>query len=333
MSSNISMNAGSLLALVLEGVVYGFSMLMFIGTIWGLTYKQRMQDVSRPIAMVAILLFILSTVHIVASTIRAEDALVTYANTFPGGPAAFFADLTQPTVKIKGVTYVLQTLLADGIMIYRCYIVWQSVLVIVLPSILWCGLAVVGVGMIYSFLNITSTSNSGDIAINLSGQYMHWASAFTPLTLATNLLSSGLIAYHIWKIERNVSAVRSKKSTMMPIVRILVDSAVLYTVMLFILLVCFICSNNGEYVIADMLIPTISITFYMVLVRVAINRKYSYSSTIGITRDNSRQYHMQPLQVHIPQFTHNCNTVVYGVGDKHQPSTFTTESKKGTLES
>ncbi|KAG2365243.1 hypothetical protein BDR07DRAFT_693777 [Suillus spraguei] len=124
---------------------------------------------------------------------------------------------------------------------------------------------------------------------------------------------------------------------MMPIVRILVDSAVLYTVMLFILLVCFICSNNGEYVIADMLIPTISTTFYMVLVRVAINRKYSYSSTIGITsqieQDNSRQYHMQPLQVHIPQFTHNCNTVVYGIGDKHQPLTFTKESKKGTLES
>ncbi|KAG2365240.1 hypothetical protein BDR07DRAFT_1399560 [Suillus spraguei] len=330
MSSNILMDAGILLALVLESIGYGFSMLMFIGTIWGLTYKQRMQDVSRPIAMVAILLFILSTVHIVASTIRVEDALVTYANTFPGGPVAFFADLTQPTVKIKDVTYVLQTLLADGIVIYRCYIVWQSVLVIVLPSILWCGLAVAGVGMIYRFLNITS--NSGDIATNLSGQSMHWASAFTALTLATNLSSSGLLVYRIWMIERNVSAVRSKKNTMTPIVR-LIDSAVLYTVMLLILLICYLCSNNGDLVVTDMLVPTISIAFYMVLVRVAINRKYSYSSTIGITRDNSRQHHMQPLQVHIPQFTHNCNTVVYGIGDKHQPLTFTKESKKGTLES
>lgn len=35
---------------------------MFIGTIWALAYKQRMQDVSRPIIVVAILLLILSTV-------------------------------------------------------------------------------------------------------------------------------------------------------------------------------------------------------------------------------------------------------------------------------
>lgn len=51
------------------------------------------------------------------NTIRVEDGLVKYRNTFPGGPVAFFADLTQQTVVIKNVVYVLQTLLADGVVV------------------------------------------------------------------------------------------------------------------------------------------------------------------------------------------------------------------------
>lgn len=75
-----------------------------------------------------------------------------------------------------------------------------------------------------SFLQVTS--NSGDIYANEHGQPAQWVTAFFPLTIATNLLSSGLLAYRIWMIEHDVSTVRAKKGTMMPIVRVLMDSAV-----------------------------------------------------------------------------------------------------------
>jgi hypothetical protein len=39
----------------------GFSVLMFLGTVWALTHKCRMQDVNRPISVVAIMLFLIST--------------------------------------------------------------------------------------------------------------------------------------------------------------------------------------------------------------------------------------------------------------------------------
>jgi hypothetical protein len=35
---------------------------MFIGTVWALNYKRQMRDVNRPIAVVAILLLLVSTV-------------------------------------------------------------------------------------------------------------------------------------------------------------------------------------------------------------------------------------------------------------------------------
>ncbi|KAG1729336.1 uncharacterized protein EDB91DRAFT_1060009, partial [Suillus paluster] len=109
-----------------------------------------------------------------------------------------------------------------------------------------------------------------------------WITTFYALTLATGLSTSGLLAYRIWMVERNVSAIRVTKGSMMPILRVLVDAAVLYSVALLSALVCFIEWNNGQYVILDMIMPIISITFYMVIIRIAINKKiHNYLSTRG----------------------------------------------------
>jgi hypothetical protein len=65
----------------------------------------------------------------------------------------------------------------------------------------------------------------------------------------------GLLAYRIWTIEHAVSMLRASKSNVMPIMRVLVDAAILYTVVLFIALVCFVFLNNGVIVVVDMVIP------------------------------------------------------------------------------
>ncbi|KIK36257.1 hypothetical protein CY34DRAFT_532203 [Suillus luteus UH-Slu-Lm8-n1] len=93
----------------------GFSVLLFIGTIWSLTAKQRIQSVNCPIAAVAILLFVLSTAHMIVNIIRVEDRLVKYRNTYPGVPVGSFADPSQiPLLILRGL-YVLQTMLADEV--------------------------------------------------------------------------------------------------------------------------------------------------------------------------------------------------------------------------
>ncbi|KAG2111464.1 hypothetical protein DEU56DRAFT_935978 [Suillus clintonianus] len=327
-SRGIPQDTGALMSAVLEGILYGFSVLMFIGTIWALAYKKRMQNVSRPITVVAILLLVVSTVHMVVTIIRVEDGLVKYRDTYPGGPAAYFADLTQQTYVIKHALYILQTLLADGVLTYRCYVVWQSVRVIILPTLLWCSVAVTGIHAVYSVSQ--ASSNPLDV---FAPDLTKWITAFFASTITTNLLTSGLLAYRIWMIERNVYKARATIGPMMPIVRMLVDAAVLYSVVLFSLLICFVCSNNGESVLTDLVVPIISITFYMVLIRIAINRKnHDHLSTIsalhrgtteGREQENLQQYPMKPLQVHISQFTQDDSTSAYRVGNEdRQPSRY-----------
>ncbi|KAG1728798.1 hypothetical protein EDB19DRAFT_1642350 [Suillus lakei] len=314
-SQGMPMDAAVIMSVLLEGILYGFSVLMFIGTVWTLTYKPCKQDINRPTLVVAILLLILSTAHMVVNTIRAEDGLVKYRDTFRGGPSAFFEDVTQPTYLIKNVLYVMQSLLADAVVIYRCYVVWRSVLVIILPSMLWCSVAVTGIHAVYS----CSQASSNIFAQALA----QWVKAFLASTIATNLLSSGLLAYRIWMIERGVSTVRVTKSTMMHIMRVLVDSAVLYSLMLFAALICFVCSNNGEVVVVDMAMPVMSIAFYMVLIRIAINREtrgrisaIPRRTTSEMDQGHPRKCPREPLQVHVSQLIHCDGTSVYRTGNQ-----------------
>jgi len=57
--------------------------------------------------------------HMAVDIVRIDQGLVKDANTFPGGPNAFFADVAQPTFVIKNAIYTLQTLLGDGVVVNR----------------------------------------------------------------------------------------------------------------------------------------------------------------------------------------------------------------------
>lgn len=75
-STGLPLDAASLMSILLEGILYGFSVLMFIGTMWIFTYKRSMRDVNRPTIVVATLLFLLSTAHMVVNIIHVENGLV-----------------------------------------------------------------------------------------------------------------------------------------------------------------------------------------------------------------------------------------------------------------
>lgn len=292
-SPGIPLDTAAVMSLTLEAILYGFSVLMFLGTIWIITYKRSIRDINRPTLAVATLLLLLSTAHITAGIIRVEDGLVNHRGTSQSDPAAFFEDLSEGTFVVKNVLIILQTLLGDGLVIYRCYIVWQSVWIIVMPCIMWCGIVVFGAFGVYNFAH----ASSGNIFTNQNG---HFVATFMILTLVTNLLSSGLLTYRIWINERQVSEIRASKGKL-PLLRVLVDAAVLYSAALCSSIICFVLSNNGLYVMADLNVPIISIAFYMVFIRIASSQhSQNYISTVlrgtsEIERRNSQQYPMESL--------------------------------------
>lgn len=101
-----------------------------------------------------------------------------------------------------------------------------------------------------------ASAGSADIFTKPHGQ---WIAAFVVLTITTNLLSSRLLSYRIWAIGHNIFAIRATKSTMMPIVRVLTDAAILYSATVVTQPVSFArtmggwfwwtCANHGDCVL------------------------------------------------------------------------------------
>jgi len=301
---------------------------MFCGTIWSLTFGRTRREVNKLMITIAILLLVLSTTHIIMDIYRIEQGLVAQRNTFPGGPPAFFADVTQPTFVMKNIIYTLQTLLGDGVVIFRCYVVWQNIWVVFLPILGWFAVGATGVGCIYSLINARATS--GNIFASATGR---WITSFYATTLATNLLATILLAYRIWSIDRRLVHVRSRKSPLRPLLEVVVDSGLLYSVTLITALSCFVSASTGQYVVLDMVMPIISIAFYMVIIRVGLAKRdisgvHSTSiSTISgghtgsgmVSHSAGSNYSMNRMQVHITKLTETNNPNMYPY-DGRKPS-------------
>ncbi|KAG2121858.1 hypothetical protein DEU56DRAFT_833371 [Suillus clintonianus] len=311
--SDIPLDTASIISTVLEGILYGFSLLMFIGTLWALFQRNIKRAANRRMVAVAHSLLLFSTAHMIIDIIRIEEGLVQQRSTFLGGPIAFFSDVAQWSFVYKNVLYMLQTLVGDGVVIYRCYVVWQSWYIITIPCILWCSVAATGAGCIYSISQ--ATVNKEDIFAPGTGP---WITSFLAATLFTNLLSTSLLAYRIWSIGRRVSNVALATSLIWPILRVILDAGVLYSLSLLAALICFIAKNHGHYVLLDMIMPIISITFYMVIIRITITKSSSQSNeepSIALSnyltrRSRGRSSYVDPqryptkrMEVHITQLT------------------------------
>jgi hypothetical protein len=292
---------------MLEGILYGISLLMFCGTVWVLVFGRGRAKINKLMLSVAILFLLFSTTEIIFDIIRLEEGLVLQRDTFPSGPQTFFADVAQLTFISRNSIFILQTTLGDAVVIYRCYIVWKSARIILIPCIMWCSVVAAGIGSMYAL-------SQGSAAV-FAPFISRWIKSFYATSLSTNLLSTLLLAYRTWTIDRQTSSVRIMKSRLRPILLIVIDSGLLYSFTLVAALVCFTLESHGQNIILNMISPIISIAFFMVIIRVGIaqnrnNTRFEDQSTLGggdmgnhRTSSNDSAYPMNGIKVHISKMT------------------------------
>jgi len=80
---------------------------------------------------------VLITIWIVTQLVLGDLMWVVNFN-YPGGPSAYFARYTSAWYQVFGAAALLVLqLLTDALMVYRCYTVWNSYWVILVPCVLW----------------------------------------------------------------------------------------------------------------------------------------------------------------------------------------------------
>ena len=170
--------------------------------------------------------------------------------------------VVQPPLTLLDLTRCAQ--------VYRCWIVWEkNYYIIALPLVLlisntgtwrarynqyaaltW-GPLVCGIYVCWLFSKI---ANASIFAARLT----HFISTFFGIGLAQNIITTSLIAFCIWRRDKAVSILNAGgRSSLMPVVHILVESAAIYVAAMLILVILYALNQNTQYIVLETITPTV----------------------------------------------------------------------------
>ncbi|KZO98556.1 hypothetical protein CALVIDRAFT_562011 [Calocera viscosa TUFC12733] len=233
-----------ILAIWMESCFYGILIPVFISSVYVLLYRKKMMDkLNWPMLIAAILMFALATAHMGINTYRLVQGYVLDSN------------------RAKDAIYCTQTLLGDSLNIYRSWLVWnRNIWVVVVPIMLLIPAVVIGYyipGRIFEEIRWNA-----NLFTSLDHVYI---TVWYTLALTQNLITTSLIAFRLLHHERKVVAYRTGNFSLSPVIYIIVESAAFYVAAQLVLLVTFLCSNNAQYILLELMTPIVGIVFCLII--------------------------------------------------------------------
>ncbi|KAK1234860.1 hypothetical protein PQX77_001954 [Marasmius sp. AFHP31] len=272
MAKNLPLDVAGALAVWFETLVYGIYTCLFFCSFYMTLKKGMLHTRPAKIFFIAtIVMYINCTAHVGVNLYRLLRGYVYLRETI--GPTAYFNDLGRPDNVTHGVLNALMTWMGDSLVIYRCYLVWDnSILVVILPVLL----LIVSITL-YLFTKVPLGTIFGPALV-------HWMNTIYATAFAQNALTTGLIAYRIWKQEKasRRAGIRSQgsQSSLIPVARIVVESAAAYMALLLCLIVLYALDHNGQFVMQEASPPAVGIVFCSISVRISM-RSYQLWKTTG----------------------------------------------------
>ncbi|KAH8096906.1 hypothetical protein BXZ70DRAFT_323171 [Cristinia sonorae] len=268
----LSLARVALISAGITGLLLGFAMFMTMLTVFMLTRDRRRRRVNYGMIAASITLLALALTEYAIDITRLVRGFITIGPHSSGGPRRWFYGVDDFTFIVKGCLYPFQVLILDGVVIYRAYVAWQNLWVVVIPCIGWCALFASTGGLMHSLI-----INPQNAPQSYSIRSSPWITALYACTLFTNFSATVLLAYRIWSVNRAASDFQRSYSRLRMLLPVVIESGAIYTILNLALLIAFRIQSPSLHYLRDILAPTVSIVFNMILVRVgfASNRGLS----------------------------------------------------------
>ncbi|RPD54059.1 hypothetical protein L227DRAFT_556836 [Lentinus tigrinus ALCF2SS1-6] len=210
-------------------------------------------------------MFTIATLEMAFGLLHNLQAFIYY--TGPGGAIAEFDDISNWVNVMRTADYIAQTFIGDGIMVYRCYVVYErNWKVVLVPALLWLAETACGWVVVYieATLHTSATLNESRL--------VPFITSVLSLTLAMTTISTGLIVYRILQINNGVASHDITRvggnRRLTRVIRILVESGLIYTASVVVFFGTFLASNNAQYGVSDVVVQLIPVSFTLILIRV-----------------------------------------------------------------
>ncbi|KIP07585.1 hypothetical protein PHLGIDRAFT_412673 [Phlebiopsis gigantea 11061_1 CR5-6] len=297
--ADFPVDEAQIVALFMESVFYGLYLVTFGMCMYVMLVKGRSSARQRAVFLaVALAMFAVASLDAVLLLIHVLDAFIWYRG--PGGAIGEFDEISYWVNAMKTVTYIIQTSIGDGVLIYRCYIVYGRSWIVVAPlCLLWVGGLVTEIfdGYIAFTLHKTALLNVGELS--------PFITSLLSITLALNVIATSMIIYKIWMIERGTRdafALRGS-SSLRRAIRIIVESGLLYSLSVVCNMGVYVSGNNALYGVSDCVVQVIGISFNLIIIRIDQGRtveteyRLQTTTTEGVGKPNTN--------IHLPRLVFN----------------------------
>ncbi|KAK0216123.1 hypothetical protein IW262DRAFT_1464652 [Armillaria fumosa] len=282
---DIPLVSANLATVAIESLLYGIFLVLDITSITllftretssssGTTRTSSFAVMRRPMFIGAVILLVSITGHWICTVIRLFDAVVN----FEGGRQAlqYYADLSQTTEVVKTGFLAGSVVTGDAMIIYRLWVVWgYNYRVIAFPLGTLVGLTVCGIGITYQFAKYTPGQ---DVFATVAGR---WITSDCVFTLVTNVYSSSMIAWYIYRTHKASSAVGGSK--IMSALAIFIETDKPGRTWTTFFMITYLTKTNIQFNTVDFWPEAAGIAFSLINVRVGLGwaQKSGISSTLG----------------------------------------------------
>ncbi|KAI0041962.1 hypothetical protein FA95DRAFT_1576032, partial [Auriscalpium vulgare] len=156
-------------------ILYGVQLVLYVMTMQRLVRTKRKSNADKFFMFHSTALLFLITIYVAVQSVFGEEMWIVNRD-FPGGQGARWAGTTAS---------VALNLLSDGLLIYRCYIVWSDVRVLIFPGILYLATFALGVVELWA-----SGAPHSDFFAGLAA---HLGLAYYSLSIGLNVVVTSII--------------------------------------------------------------------------------------------------------------------------------------------
>ncbi|KAK0479637.1 hypothetical protein IW261DRAFT_1625001 [Armillaria novae-zelandiae] len=246
----------SIFTFLLHGIYTG----IVVVTLWNI-YINKPTLTGKAMMVVIIVLYIGTTISIAFNWDYLYYLLVTNGQSFQ----TKYLALSTPDIRNWGASIpgAICTMLADAIIIWRCWIVWgKSLVTVILPVLLLIS------GITFKCI---ATYNESTHAM-LGDAYLLQMTLYTSFTLASTLLCTVLIVFRIVTVARRVGKIGDGLKAYHHILEILLESSALYSISLVLNVAFYVHGDEIVYYFDHLAGITKGIAPTLLIGRVAAGR-------------------------------------------------------------
>ncbi|PCH37191.1 hypothetical protein WOLCODRAFT_140757 [Wolfiporia cocos MD-104 SS10] len=266
-----SINAGTYIG----AIAYGMHIIVYF---WAISHILRGRRKSWLSALFATILFALGTMNI-ACNIRFNEMTWIDDRNFPGGPYQFILQEEALAVNvIANAVTVVATSMADGLLLYRCFVIWNhKVCLLVIPVLIY--LASVAMSILF-MIQVAQPDSSLWAQGTINFGLPYWS-----LSMSLNIILMLMIVSRLLYLRHQIAATLGGEHgrAYTSIAAMIVECALPYSLVSFIFIVLYGLQNTGMNLFIPLLAQVECIAPELIILRVARGRAWSTTTMANLS--------------------------------------------------